>query len=140
MLNGSLLLLFIPVPGLREQLIERTRIAVGLGVQIVAGLLGVWGRRVLGRNWSGAISIVVGQKLVRSGPYRGLRHPMYTAMIGMAAGSAIVSGQVHALIGVLMISYAYWRKIRMEETALLAEFGAEYAEYRKSSWTLLPFL
>jgi protein-S-isoprenylcysteine O-methyltransferase Ste14 len=140
LLNGSLLLLFIPVPGLREQLIERTRIAVGLGVQIVAGLLGVWGRRVLGRNWSGAISIVVGQKLVRSGPYRGLRHPMYTAMIGMAAGSAIVSGQVHALIGVLMISYAYWRKIRMEETALLAEFGAEYAEYRKSSWTLLPFL
>jgi protein-S-isoprenylcysteine O-methyltransferase Ste14 len=140
MLNGALLLLFIPVPGLREHLIERTSaaIAIGLGIQIASGLLGVWARRILGRNWSGAITIVVGHQLVRSGPYRVLRHPIYTAMIGMFAGSAVVSGEVHALIAVLMITYAYWRKIRMEETALLTQFGEEYEQYQKKTWALVP--
>jgi len=140
MLNGALLLLFIPVPGLREHLIERTQtaIAIGLGVQIASGLLGVWARRILGRNWSGAITIVVGHQLVRSGPYRVLRHPIYTAMIGMFIGSAIISGEVHALIGVLLVTYAYRRKIRMEEVNLLTQFGEVYEQYQKKTWALVP--
>jgi protein-S-isoprenylcysteine O-methyltransferase Ste14 len=142
LMNGALLMLFIPLPGLREHLIERTTVAIaaGLTVQIASGLLGVWARKHLGRNWSGAITIVEDHQLVRSGPYRMLRHPIYTAMLGMFVGSAIVSGEVHALIAVLMISFAYWRKIRMEEGALLGQFGATYEDYRKRSWAVLPFL
>jgi protein-S-isoprenylcysteine O-methyltransferase Ste14 len=142
LMNGALLLLFIPVPGLREHLIERTSaaIAIGLAVQFSSGMFGIWARRHLGRNWAAAITIVEGHQLVRSGPYRTFRHPIYTAMLGMFLGSAIVSGELHALIGTLMICYAYWRKIRMEEGALLTQFGAEYGEYRKKSWAVLPFL
>ncbi len=142
LMNGALLMLFIPVPGLREHLIERTStaIAVGLAIQFSSGMLGIWARKHLGRNWAAAITIVDDHQLVRSGPYRMLRHPIYTAMLGMFVGSAIVSGEVHALIGLLLISYAYWRKIRMEEAALLTAFGQQYVEYRAKSWAVLPFL
>jgi protein-S-isoprenylcysteine O-methyltransferase Ste14 len=142
LMNGALLLLFIPVPGLREHLIERTTTAIvaGLAIQVASGMLGVWARKHLGRNWSGAITIVEDHQLVRSGPYRMLRHPIYTAMLGMFVGSAIVSGELHALIAVAMIGYAYWRKIRMEEAALLSAFGEQYAQYQQESWAVLPLL
>ena len=52
---------------------------------------------------------------MRSGPYRVLRHPIYTAMIGMFVGSAIAIGEWHSLLGVALIIIAYVRKIPMEE-------------------------
>ncbi len=75
---------------------------------------------------------------MRSGPYRILRHPIYTAMIGMAAGTAIVSGTLHALLGMTLMIVAYARKIRMEESTLRTAFGVEYDQYRRVSWALVP--
>lgn len=74
---------------------------------------------------------------MRSGPYRMLRHPIYTAMVGMYVGTALVAGQVHALVGVAMVVIAYWRKIRMEEGKLRDAFGVEYDEYRRATWGLV---
>jgi protein-S-isoprenylcysteine O-methyltransferase Ste14 len=90
-----------------------------IGAFMVASGLGftVWARLVLGRNWSGRIAINVGQQLVRTGPYRWIRHPIYTG--GCAA------------LG---------HKIRVEEHWLMREFGDQYREYRRSSWRLVPFV
>ena len=141
LLHIALLLLFVPVPGLRFPLVpEAIAPFAGLGVQVAGALLYLWCKRELGRNWSGAISIKQDHRLVRSGPYRLVRHPMYTAMLGMAAGTAIVSNQLHAPIGFAVMAYAYWRKISIEERWLREEFGQAYDEYRHSSWVLVPFL
>ena len=70
---------------------------------------------------------------MRSGPYRLIRHPIYTAMFGMAIGTAVVVGRLHALIGVLVLFSAYARKIPMEERSLGTAFGAEWDIYRKES-------
>jgi protein-S-isoprenylcysteine O-methyltransferase Ste14 len=140
MLNAGLLLLFIPVPGLRGRFLPAgiMIVVIGLTVQLLSGMLGIWARRHLGRNWSGAVSAVAGHELVRSGPYRVVRHPIYTAMLGMFVGTAVVSGEWHALVAVAIVAVAYWRKIRLEEQHLRQLFGPAYNEYQRSSWSLIP--
>jgi protein-S-isoprenylcysteine O-methyltransferase Ste14 len=142
LLNVGLLLLFVPVWGLAGYFLPHARslTLAGLGVQAAFFLLAWWSRRHLGRNWSTKVRIAEEHELVRSGPYRFVRHPIYTAMLGMSVGTTIVSGQYHALLGLLIVAIAYWRKIRIEEAALGEAFGAEYDEYRRKSWALVPLI
>ena len=142
LLYGSLFLLFVPVPGLRERYVALTSLIVAFGLAVETGfaLFAVWARRHLGRNWSGAITVTKDQELVSSGPYRYVRHPIYTGIIGMYVGTALVSGEVHALVAVAMISFAYWRKIRLEEKTLRETFGSAYDAYRNRSWAFVPWL
>jgi protein-S-isoprenylcysteine O-methyltransferase Ste14 len=141
LMNAGLILLFIPsiwVLGDRFLPDSVWLIALGLGIQVGAGTLGVWARLHLGRNWSGAITVAEEHQLVRSGPYRTIRHPIYTAMIGMFVGSAIAIGEWHSVLGVALIVIAYARKIPLEEQSLRGAFGNAYDEYRRSSWALIP--
>jgi protein-S-isoprenylcysteine O-methyltransferase Ste14 len=141
LVNVALLLEFVPVRGFGRYLPASSLImAAGVAVEAVGILLAVWARIHLGRNWSGAIAIKVEHQLIRSGPYRHLRHPIYTGLLLMYIGPAIVSGERHALIGVVMAAFAYWRKIRLEEAALDGAFGADYEAYRRSTWALVPGL
>jgi protein-S-isoprenylcysteine O-methyltransferase Ste14 len=138
----ALLLLFIPVPGLRGWFLPQRLdflVAAGAMIQAAFGLLAIWARRHLGRNWSGAVRIGVDHELIRTGPYRFLRHPIYTAMLGMFLGTAISSSQYHALLGLAMM-LAYVRKTRREEDILQQTFGAAYDDYRRDTWGLVPFL
>jgi protein-S-isoprenylcysteine O-methyltransferase Ste14 len=112
----------------------------GLCIQMVSGMVGVWARRHLGPNWSGEIATKTDHRLIQSGPYRFVRHPIYTAMLGMFLGSAIVSGQLHAALGLAMAAGAYWRKIRLEEVKLRQAFGPAYDAYRCETGSLVPRL
>ena len=142
LLNVALLLLFIPVPGLRGRILspEWFLLPAGLVLQSAGFLLAVWARRHLGANWSGAIARTVGHRLVRSGPYRLLRHPIYSAMFAMFIGTAVVSGEWHSLLAVVILAAAYWRKVRLEERHLREEFGTDYDDYRRHTWALIPGL
>ena len=138
----GLLLLFLPVPGLRWHLLPQTRwiLPVGLGLEALAVLLHIWARRHLGKNWSSPVTIKPGHQLVRSGPYRLVRHPIYTALVCLAAGTAMVSGELHSLLGWVLFTFAYVRKLRLEERVLAETFAGEWGAYRKSSWALIPFV
>ena len=139
LLNAAYLLLFIPVPGLRQSFLPASAAwaPIGLAVQASAIALAVWARRHLGRNWSAKIEIKIDHELVRTGPYRLLRHPIYSAVIGMCVGTAIVSGELHALVGVALSLAAYARKIHMEEAKLREAFGPQYEDYRRKTWALI---
>jgi protein-S-isoprenylcysteine O-methyltransferase Ste14 len=143
LLNVALLLLFIPVPGLKGWFLPQRfhfLVAVGAIIQVGFLLLAVWARRHLGRNWSAEVRIGQGHQLVRTGPYRMLRHPIYTAMLGMFVGTAIASSQYHALLGVVMLVLAYLRKTRLEEKILRQTFGAEWDAYQRETWALVPLV
>ncbi len=142
LLNLSLALLFVPVPGLRVRWIPLAwpLVATGLVVQALGFLLAAWARRHLGRHWSGAVTVAVDHQLVRSGPYRVLRHPIYTAMFVMYLGICLVSGEAHALVGLAVLAVAYGRKIPLEERTLEQTFGSAYQDYRRTSWALIPGL
>ncbi|HET6326661.1 MAG TPA: isoprenylcysteine carboxylmethyltransferase family protein [Planctomycetaceae bacterium] len=142
LIMAALLLLFLPIPGLTGQFVPDTLAtgALGLALQVGSALFYFWCRLYLGRMWSGAVRIVEDHKLIESGPYRVLRHPMYTGMLGMCVGTAIVSGQYHALLGVGLFAFAYARKIRIEERILCEEFGATYDAYRRRTSALVPWV
>jgi protein-S-isoprenylcysteine O-methyltransferase Ste14 len=142
LVNAALLLLFVPVPGLNRRYLPAASLLgpLGLAIQVCAVLLAVWARRHLGRNWSGRVTIKVGHELVRSGPYHFVRHPIYTALLGMYAGTALVSGEWHALLGFVIAAFAYWRKLRIEEANLAQAFAAAWGEYRGTTRALLPGL
>jgi protein-S-isoprenylcysteine O-methyltransferase Ste14 len=136
------MLLFAPIPGFRGQFVPDTLTTaiIGLGIQLAGMLFYFWSRSYLGRLWSGQITIMHGHQLVVTGPYRLLRHPLYTGFITMFVGTAIVSGQYHALLGIALCLIAYARKIRMEEAALRAEFGEAFDAYRQERWALIPWV
>src|SRR5215469_14810625 len=136
------LLLFIQVPGLGRSFIPHSLqwAVFGLALEAASIALAVWARRHLSHNWSAKIEIKVDHELVRTGPYRVLRHPIYTAVLGMCLGTTLVDGHVHALIGIALVIVAYWRKIRMEETKLREAFGPQYDDYRRATWGFIPAL
>jgi protein-S-isoprenylcysteine O-methyltransferase Ste14 len=142
-LNAALLLLFIPVPGLRGWFLPQRfhwLVAAGAIVQIAFFLLAISARRHLGRNWSAEVRIGEGHELVRTGPYRMMRHPIYTAMLGMFAGTVIASSQYHALLAVAILWIAYLRKTRLEENILQKAFGGQWDAYRRETWRLVPLV
>ena len=142
-LNVALVLLFWPAPGLAGWFLPprfHFLVAVGAIIQAAFILLAVSARRHLGRNWSAEVRIGENHHLVRTGPYRMLRHPIYTAMLGMFLGTAIASSQYHALVGLAILVVAYLRKTRLEEQILAQTFGADFDAYRRDTWALVPLV
>jgi protein-S-isoprenylcysteine O-methyltransferase Ste14 len=142
LLNVALVLAFIRFPWTGARWLPASPLtpAIGLAIQASSMVLDVRAMRCLGRNWSGAVAIKVDHELIRTGPYRLVRHPIYAAMIGMYLGTAIVSGELHGLLAVVLCMIAYWRKTRMEERGLQVAFGRAYDDYRRASWALIPFV
>ena len=142
LMNIALFLLFLPIPGLRGAFLPPSPAwpPIGLAIQAASVALAVWSRRHLGRYWSGRIEIKQEHELIRTGPYRLLRHPIYTAMLAMYLGTAVIDGHFHALVGIAVVVFAYWRKIRMEEEKLREAFGARYDDYRSGTWGAIPGL
>jgi len=139
--NIAILLAIAPIRGLGRFLpVSNLVIVVGLAIEAAGLFLTIWSRRVLGRNWSGEISIKVEHELVRSGPYKLLRHPIYTGLLTMYVGTALAAGEWLSIIGLAMAFFAYWRKIRLEELNLRTAFGADYDAYCNETWALLPGL
>jgi protein-S-isoprenylcysteine O-methyltransferase Ste14 len=137
--NLALVLEIVQIRGLARFLTVSLRsVGAGVAVEGMGLFVAIWARRHLGRNWSGEITIKMEHQLIRTGPYKLLRHPIYTGILGMYAGTALVTGTWLALAGLAMAVFAYWRKIRLEETNLSVGFGADYDAYRRETWALVP--
>ena len=113
-----------------------------LGVALVAAGLAftVWARIYLGRNWSATVTLKQDHDLVRSGPYRFVRHPIYSGLLVAFVGSALVRGEWRAVVAVVIAFAALWRKLRLDERWLEENFGAAYARYRAEVAALIPFV
>ena len=113
----------------RRWLPEHARWQV-LGLALELGGLGcaTWARAALGRYWTGRVAFSEGQPLIRTGPYRFVRHPLYAGILAGAAGTALVLGRVRGLLALLLLVAAYRRKIDYEEAALRDYFGAQYED------------
>ncbi len=100
----------------------------------------IWARLHLGQQWSGRVEVKPGHRVVRSGPYAWVRHPIYAGILLAIAGSALVARELTAALAVVIMAAAYWRKVRMEEAVLLQSFGPEYQAYRREVKALVPFI
>jgi protein-S-isoprenylcysteine O-methyltransferase Ste14 len=125
---------------LHRQILPPDRWITGLGVGITAAglLFAVWARLHLGGNWSGTVTMKVGHELVRSGPYRWVRHPIYSGLLLAALGTAMERRQVRGFLALPLIYAGFSLKIRKEEQFMNTLFGAGYDEYRRTSGALIP--
>ncbi len=98
------------------------------------------GAAVLGGNWSGAVTVKEGHELVQDGPYRLIRHPIYSGVLLMILGTGLAAGRVHGLLAFPIALIALWFKLRVEERWMGAEFGERYALYKGNSRALIPFV
>jgi protein-S-isoprenylcysteine O-methyltransferase Ste14 len=134
--------LSVPSPDLLFQRVIPDSLVIGLSGMIIT-LLGlgfaVWARVHLGKYWSSMPAIREDHKLIRTGPYHFVRHPIYTGVLVGIAGTAIIIGMPLGLIVFFLILVVYLWKIRMEEIFLSEEFGEEYARYKKEVPALIPF-
>ncbi|HXN35877.1 MAG TPA: isoprenylcysteine carboxylmethyltransferase family protein [Opitutaceae bacterium] len=109
------------------------------GAAITAAGLGfsVWARVHLGEYWSGNVTLKEGHRLIRSGPYALVRHPIYTGILLGMLGTAVAVGEVRGVLAVAILTFSFIRKLRKEEEWLTEEFGEEYLRYKREVRALL---
>jgi Isoprenylcysteine carboxyl methyltransferase (ICMT) family len=108
----------------------------------VAGISFTWWARIhLGRFWSNSITRKEGHRIIDTGPYGLVRHPIYTGLITGMLATGVAVGTITAMLGAVLISFGMWQKARMEEGFLTAELGAEeYGSYSRRVPMIFPFL
>jgi protein-S-isoprenylcysteine O-methyltransferase Ste14 len=113
-----------------------------LAALMLAGLsLTWWARIYLGPLWSSVISRKEDHKIIDTGPYAFVRHPIYSGLIIALVATAAAEGRLTALFGAALIILGVWLKARTEERFLLTELGPEsYDAYRRRVPMLIPFL
>ena len=107
----------------------------------VAGLIFcVWARLTLGRNWSGTITLKEEHELIVRGPYRIVRHPIYTGLMGMIIATALVRGHLGGIIGAVLVFVSLWIKLRSEEKVMLKQFPDQYPGYQQRVKRIVPYV
>jgi protein-S-isoprenylcysteine O-methyltransferase Ste14 len=107
---------------------------------IVAGLgFAAWARIHLAGNWSGTVTLKQDHSLTRTGPYRLVRHPIYTGLLMAVLGSAIATAEWRGLVAFTLVTVSFLRKIAIEERFLTAQFGDAYVLYRAEVPALVPW-
>lgn len=112
----------------------------GIEITIVGLAFAVWARLHLKSNWSGVVTVKQDHQLIRSGPYRWVRHPIYSGVILAMAGTAVENGRLRGILGVLLVFIGFWIKSRKEEQFMRQTFGEQYEGYCQSTGALIPRL
>lgn len=127
---------------LRENFIEHTDLVgiIGASIAWLGALLACWSRFVLGKNWSVSVQLKKNHELVKTGPYKIIRHPIYTALLLVFLGNTIIVGDYRGILAMLIVFLSFWRKLKLEEKWLKEYFGESYLNYKAESRALFPWV
>jgi protein-S-isoprenylcysteine O-methyltransferase Ste14 len=113
---------------------------LALAITVAGVAFAIWAREHLGRYWSGTVTFKEGHQLIRTGPYRLVRHPIYTGLLFGIVGEALARGDGRGLLAIVLALLGLWRKLTIEERLLGRHFGDEYARYRREVRAIIPFI
>jgi protein-S-isoprenylcysteine O-methyltransferase Ste14 len=113
--------------------------AVGLVVVLLGLGLAVWARLYLGRNWGMPMTERVEPELVTSGPYRFVRHPIYSGLLLATIGTALAVN-LYWLIALVVLGAYFIYSARVEEHNMAKSFPDSYPTYRAHTKMLVPFV
>jgi protein-S-isoprenylcysteine O-methyltransferase Ste14 len=113
--------------------------AIGAALFAAGLALAVWARLHLGRNWGMPMTRRAEPELVTSGPYRFIRHPIYTGLLIAMLGSVLVNNLLGLIVVAVLVAYFYYCGT-VEERNLAAAFPSAYPEYRGRTKMLIPFV
>ena len=144
MVAAIVLLIFqnIPMSILDENFIPMGYTVYSIGIVFTAiGLIfSAWARHHLGSNWSQAITIKEDHRLITSGPYAFVRHPIYTGLLLALIGTAIAIGKWRGLIAVALVFTVLMYKLILEEKLMQVQFGDSYKKYSRQVSALIPYI
>lgn len=130
------------LPGgvLGGKIVEPGAMLSSAGVALVAAGLAfsAWARWHLGRNWSGIVTVKENHELVRDGPYRFVRHPIYTGLLLAFIGMAVARDEWRGIVAIAIAWLALWRKLLLEERWMVEQFGDAYRQFRAEVPALIP--
>ena len=108
---------------------------------VLAGLaILIWARRVLGASWSATAESKENSEIVQKGPYRYVRHPMYTGFLTMVLGSTIAYGNGLDVLVLIVFTAGFCAKAMREESILKKSIGRRYEEYCLKTKAFIPFI
>ncbi|MGH3167274.1 MAG: methyltransferase family protein [Trebonia sp.] len=112
---------------------------VGLAIWALGLAVAVWARLYIGRNWGMPMTQRAEPELVRTGPYRYVRHPIYSGIILAMAGTAVAIS-LYWLIAVVALGAYFTFSAVVEERNMTRLFPDTYPEYKHSTKMLVPFI
>jgi protein-S-isoprenylcysteine O-methyltransferase Ste14 len=127
--------------GFRSHPVENDPVLAGVGLALffIGLAIAVWARLYIGRNWGTPMSRKDDPELVTTGPYRRVRHPIYTGLILAMLGTALAT-TLYGLIVVAVIGGFFIFSATREEQYLAGEFPNTYPAYKRSTKMLIPFI
>lgn len=113
-------------------------VILGLAVMIFGTFFNIWGRMYLGKNWANQIKIYSNHSLVKSGPYKIVRHPLYASLIWMFYASSLIyaNWSVFFATSFIFVPFMFYRA-KQEENLLQKSFP-EYEDFRKKTGMFFP--
>lgn len=129
----------------KPNLMQWTRIPIPSWIRWLGGIITISGMTLefstqisLGRNYTTTLHIREEQSLVTSGPYRYVRHPMYTALFMVGVGLGLLSTSWYFLLPFIGTGIMVALRIQREENAMIAKFGDEYIQYMQRTGRFFP--
>ena len=113
---------------------------VGIALCVPGLITCIWARRTLAGNWSSLPVLKKDHDLVQDGPYKFVRHPIYTGFLLMFLGTALAIGRLGGFIGFAVCFVGFWIKLRQEEALMIKRFKGNYLSYKKRVKALIPYL
>jgi len=114
---------------------------VGLVLVSLGCLLRILTIRSLGRAFTADVTIRQDHELKTSGVYRYVRHPSYAfSLLSFVGFGLSLNNWCSLLLLVLTILFVFQRRMKVEESALTRQFGAQYTDYMKKTFRLIPFI
>lgn len=125
----------VAVPrGLRDALLVAGIVLVVLGV-----VFNIWGRLVLKSFWANQIKIYEGHRLLTTGPFGVVRHPLYASLIWTFIGGSLIYANPLSLVLVFAVFVPMmYVRAKKEDAVLAANFSPEHGEYRRRTWMFVP--
>jgi len=115
------------------------RTGVGLGLFVLGLGFAIWARIYIGRNWGSPMSQKDEPELVTSGPYRLVRHPIYSGILVAGVGTAVALDWLW-LTAVVLAGIYFLYSATVEERYLTEQFPDDYPAYKRSTKMLVPFI
>jgi protein-S-isoprenylcysteine O-methyltransferase Ste14 len=139
------IIFLLRVPGLRQALLHYQTAHVGPTTELVGFLLcvcgfafAIWARLHLGRNWGQPMTLKQGHELVTTGPYRFVRHPIYTGILLAMLGSTIVTP--FWIVAFICLTGYFVYSAHTEERIMTSQFPDQYPEYKRRTKMLVPLV
>jgi protein-S-isoprenylcysteine O-methyltransferase len=111
---------------------------IGAALTITGLAFALWARLFLGGNWDAFISLRLHHKLLRTGPYAVVRHPIYSGFMIALVGSILNFGHLRSFIAATIVILSWVYKSGLEEAFMRNHFGIEYDQYCHNVKRFIP--